>query len=230
MFTKTAHTCHNIFSVRTPAKFAAYCAIVLCVTGCMSATSVTTVNDDLTQDKVINRANALPSVTQARAQEARAVAAQKSADAQLILDQAACAKKFLVNRCIEKATQLRHNVWDAAQINLTAARFAIRQSEANERRNNLQTKIAAYDAEHKAQAPARAANATAYAAKVKALNERIAQADKITPEQRAENVTVFEAKRNRILEIQRKRTEDNRLRVEAAQKAAQAAANAASSK
>lgn len=232
MYTKSGHT-HLLTSqvltpIKAPTKLAIYCAIVLGVAGCASSTSDAVANDPLNQDKVAARASSMPSLNYAKALVEKSAAAQKLADEQLVVNKAACLKKFLVNHCINLASQERNRIWDNAQIDATAARYAIRQYEANTNRATLQAKVAAYDAEQAALAPTRKANAIAYAAKVKALNERIAQADKITPEQRAENVTLFEQKRNRILEIQRKRIEENRLRTEAAaQKAAKAAAAAA---
>lgn len=213
-------------------KFVAYCAIVLSLSGCASTTSQLTSaisEDALSNDKVVERAKSIKTLKQAQAQENKAIEAQNLADANLMIDKVACNKIFLVNRCIKKVTAVRNDLWDTAQLDRTSARYFIRQYEANERRVALEQKIAAYRREQAAQAATRLANKAAYEAKLKAYAEKLAQPDLLTPEERKKNVTLFEAKRNTILEIQRKRAEAAQARADAAEKAAKSAAAAVAS-
>lgn len=209
----------------TPSKLAAYCAIVLALSGCASSKTeiANAENDDLSRPKVAERAKSIKSLKQAQAQETAAIASQNKADADLLFDKAACTKVFLVNRCIEKATAVRNATWDEAQLDRTAARYFIRQYEANERRAALAKKMEDYRREQMAQAATRAANRAAYEAKLQAYNERLANPDELTPEERAQNVTVYNAKRTKILALQKKRAEEEQARIEAAKKAVEAA-------
>ena len=207
-------------------KFVAYCAIVLSLSGCASTTSqiAKAINDDaLSNNKVIERAKNIKTLKQAQTQENHAIEVQNLADANLMIDKVACNKVFLVNRCINRVTATRNDLWDTAQMDRTSARYYIRQYEANERRIALEQKIAAYRREQAAQAATRSASKAAYDAKLKAYAEKLAQPDPLTPEERAKNVTLFEAKRNTILEIQRKRAEAAQARADAAEKAAKSA-------
>ena len=213
-------------------KFVAYCAIVLSLSGCASTTSqlASAISEDaLSNDKVVERAKSIKTLKQAQAQENKAIEVQNLADANLMIDKVACNKIFLVNRCINKVTAVRNDLWDTAQLDRTSARYFIRQYEANERRVALEQKIAAYRREQAAQAATRLANKAAYEAKLKAYAEKLAQPDLLTPEERKKNVTLFEAKRNTILEIQRKRAEAAQARADAAEKAAKSAAAAVAS-
>ena len=230
-----SHT-NDLIKTRFPSherlKFVAYCAIVLSLSGCASTTSQLTnaISDDaLSNEKVAERAKSIRTLKQAQTQEKKAVEVQNLADANLMIDKAECDKKFLVNRCINKVTAIRNDLWDTAQLDRTSARYFIRQYEANERRVALEQKIAAYKREQAAQAASRLASKAAYEAKLKAYAEKLAQPDPLTPEERKKNVTLFEAKRNTILEIQRKRAEAAQARADAAEKVAKSAAAALAS-
>ena len=229
------HT-NDLRKIRSPSherlKFVAYCAIILSLSGCASTTSqiANAISDDaLSNEKVTERAKSIKTLKQAQTQENKAIEVQNLADANLMIDKVACNKIFLVNRCINQVTAVRNDLWDKAQLDRTSARYFIRQYEANERRVALEQKIAAYKREQVAQAATRMANKAAYEAKLKAYAEKLAQPDPLTPEERKKNVTLFEAKRNTILEIQRKRAEAAQARADAAEKAAKSAAAAATS-
>lgn len=201
-------------------KNAAYCAIFTLLAGCAATNSELQnagANDALQADKVRQRAQAIPNLAAAQRQEQAALAQQAAADQLMVNIESLCMPKFLVNKCIDDARTKRNAAWDAAQIDLTAARLHIRTLEANQRRVELAQKLAAYIAEEKANAPIRAANQAEFAAKQAAFAQRQAEyaAEQIAlaPE-RAANVSAFEARRLKILEIQKKREADNKKRVE----------------
>ena len=201
-------------------KNAAYCAIFTLLAGCAATNSELQnagANDALQADKVRQRAQAIPNLAAAQRQEQAALAQQAAADQLMVNIESLCMPKFLVNKCIDDARTNRNAAWDAAQIDLTAARLHIRTLEANQRRVELAQKLAAYTAEEKANAPIRAANQAEFAAKQAAFAQRQAEyaAEQIAlaPE-RAANVSAFEARRLKILEIQKKREADNKKRVE----------------
>ncbi|TDR32323.1 hypothetical protein [Hydromonas duriensis] len=204
-------------------KFAAYCAIVLSLTGCATPKTQVTTDDELAQPKVVERSKQIKSLKQAQMQEAAAIAKQNQADTDLLLDKAACLKVFLVNRCIDKASATRNATWDAAQIERTSARYYIRQYEANARRTALAQKLEDYRRSEAAQAPARAASKAAYESKIQAYNAKLANPDTLSPEERAQNVTLYNQKRTKILEMQKKRADAEQARIEAAKNAAKAA-------
>ena len=213
----------NFFRLQTGGfKNAAYCAIFIVLTGCSATTSSINnadVNDALNADKVRARANAIPNMTVAQAQEKDALARQAAADRTIANIESDCMPKFLVTKCIEDARNARNDAWDAAQVDLTAARLFIRTTEANQRRTELQQKLADYNAEEKANIPVRAANKAAFDAKQTAFAQRQAQyaAEQIAqaPE-RAANVSAFEERRTKILELQKKREDEAKKRAEEA--------------
>ena len=200
-------------------KNAAYCAIFMLLTGCAavnSSISNAAINDVLTADKVRARANALPNLAAAQAIEKDAMARQAAADASVVNIETRCMPKFLVTRCIDAARNARNDAWDAAQVDLTAARLYIRTDESNQKRAELTKKLADFTAEEKANIPVRAANKAAYIAKQAAFKQR--QIDYATEQaaqapQRAANVSDFEAKRAEILDLQKKRAAENAKRI-----------------
>lgn len=200
-------------------KNAAYCAIFMLVTGCAagnSSISNAAINDVLTADKVRARANALPNLAAAQAIEKDAMARQAAADASVVNIETRCMPKFLVTRCIDAARNARNDAWDAAQIDLTSARLYIRTFESNQKKAELEQKLAKFTAEQKANIPIRAANKAAYIAKQAAYKQRqidYAKQQASDAPQRAANVVDFKAKRAEILALQKKRADEAAKRV-----------------
>ena len=162
--------------LKQSSKNAAYCAIFIALAGCAGANSriLNAADDDtLSAGRVSERAQAIPSAGVATRMEQDANRRQSAADASVVGIESACMPRFLVTKCINDARNARNDEWDAAQIDLTAARLYLRTAESNQHSAELQQKLrehnaasaqrqAEYAAQIAAQAPERAANKSAY--------------------------------------------------------------------
>ena len=112
---------------------------------------------------------------------------------------------------MDNARQARNDAWDAAQIDLSAARLYERQQQAQAQKNELLSKLKTYHQKETSQAPERARKLAAYNARQKAHADTLAQiqknrlADKAVREQ---NVEDFNTKVKRIEAIKQKRVND----------------------
>lgn len=250
-------------------KIVAYCATVAALAGCAglnsatpnstekSPVSVAMSQDTLAFARVQSRAQLIPSLEAAQALELSAVDKQSVADKQTKSNAAACYKKFLVNRCLDKLRNTRNDAWDDAQIDRSAARLYIRTKEAENSRVALMAKMNDYSEKEAANAPQRAANVAkfnqkriaqavklatpqsptpeqrainraAFEAKQKAYAEKWAQEPKLNAQTRADNVEKFEEKVSRLEALKKKRIADNKARTaKAAKKSVDDAAKAA---
>ncbi len=202
------------FLAQSSRKTAAYCATIftaLLLLGCANSqqhTQSTLANDPLSPQNLNNSAAQINSMAQAEQIERDAIARQNAADAELTIAQAECHRRFFVNRCLDQQANIRHQIWDQAQIDRSAARLYIRQAQAEQQRIALMQKIAAYQQKEAAKAAERARNAAEYAARQKAHAEKLAQAkaqEAAKAAQRAQNVEDYNAKVKRIEAIKQQR-------------------------
>lgn len=203
-------------------KNAAYCAIFIALAGCAATNSRilnAAADDTLAASRVSERAQAIASSEVATRMEQDAIRRQNAADASVVGIESACMPRFLVNKCINDARNARNAEWDAAQVDLTAARLYLRTAESNQHAAELQQKLREYNAEQAALAPVRAANAAAFAAKTAASAQRQAEyAAQIAAQapERAANKSAFAQKQLDIEAIKKKRLEDAAKRAAAA--------------
>ncbi len=192
-------------------KIVAYCATSVWLVGCASSNNQIINNDPLASAQLQARASEIHSPAQAQKIEANAKYLQQAADETLAQEQAACYRKFLVNRCLDNASQARNDAWDAAQIDLSAARLYTRQQQAQAQRAELSERVSTYNQQEREQAPQRARNRAAFNARQQAHQAKLAQAKQqaaANANQRAQNVEDFNAKLKRIQAIKQKRVQD----------------------
>jgi len=196
-------------------KNVAYCATFALLSGC-ALTSLNVAEDLLAPSTVLLQSQTINSTKSAQLMEQFALEQQALADASLLNIEAICQPKFLVFKCINDAKQARNERWDAAQINLTAARLYLRTQEANQTKVELLNKVAAHEAAEKLNAPNRAANAKAFQAKYNAYVKRqadyAAQQAAQAPE-RAASAAAFNERVSAVEAIKAKRVADNAKRV-----------------
>jgi hypothetical protein len=194
-----------------PWKIVAYCATTVYLMGCTSSNNAIIHNDPLSNNQLQARVNQIHSLAEAQKIEDNALYAQQSADTSLTQEQAHCYRKFFVNHCLDQANQTRNAVWDAAQVERSAARLYVRQQQAHAQRAALTEKLNTYNREEAQKAPQRARNVAEYNARQKAHQAKIAQVQaqqQADAPKRAQNIEDFNAKVKRIEAIKQKRIED----------------------
>lgn len=176
--------------------------------GCIGTHIYPTQDDPLAAAQLRERANTFVNIASATQVLNTALERQSLADTHLQTMQPTCYRKFLVQRCLDRAQTERNQSWDAAQIDLSAARLYLRQQEAEVQRIALSDKLKRYQKQEQAQAGQRAANARAYTARQAAYAQRQTQIQNLlqskAPE-RAQKNQDFATKMQKIQAIKAQR-------------------------